>query len=227
MAEKVKLTRRQIKEDKFTAFMLQSRDRVIDHWQYVAIGVVGILLIIAVIVYLVNQNQTVATEAQDAYSQAYQEFQIGNNQMAVLALNQVVEEYGDQPVAGKAAFLLGRLNLQQRNFPESERFFEMYIDRYGDEPLNVAAAHAGIAAVLESRAEFIPSGNKYEQAARVYADGPLAATYLGNAVRVYLAADDTTAARIALVQLVEAHEGSPPLVDARRRAAEYGVIVAP
>jgi TolA-binding protein len=213
MQGKVKLSKRQMKEDKFTTFMLTSKDRLQaeleDKWQYYVIGLVAVIVLIWAVAWYFNQQARQNTEAVEAYSRAVLEYQSsGDEQVAIIALTQIVDNFAGSDVTEKAVFLLGNLNLNTRNYGEAERFYRRYLSDFGGSELNRAAAYAGIAALQEDQALFADAAASFLQAAREFPGGPLAGDYELGAVRNYLAAGDLTLAEERLAVLEENHAGT-------------------
>jgi TolA-binding protein len=208
MYNKVKLTKRQIKEDKFTAFMLGSKQRLADNWQFIVIGVIVVALAVVGTVYFFNARADRVTEANLAYARALQDYRSGNHQVAAVALAQILEKYGSQQVAAHATFLLGRVNYDMRNYAEATRHFDMYLSKYRDNPLDRTAAAAGIAACLECEGKFLEAADKYVAAYTESPTGPSAADYVGSALRNYLAAQAIDKARAQLELLQKDFRGS-------------------
>ena len=63
MQTKVKLTKRQLKEDKFTTFMLTAKDRLQENWQFYVIALLAIVLVVVGGVYFLNQGKARQQEA--------------------------------------------------------------------------------------------------------------------------------------------------------------------
>jgi TolA-binding protein len=208
MYGKTKLTKRQIKEDKFTVFMLSARNRVLEYWQYLVIGLVAVVLIIAGVVYYFSSAGSKRQEAVDRFARALQDYRSGSGQVAIMGFNQVVEEYGSQPVAEEALFLLGKINYESRNYPEAMRYFEMYVSKYKENKLNRAAAVAGIASCLESQGQFAQAAEKFVAAYEEYPEGPLTGDYQVAAMRNFLEVGDTASARARLELIKEQFEGT-------------------
>jgi hypothetical protein len=132
MDQKVRLTKRQIKEDKFTTFMLKSRSWFLKNWQLLVIGVAAAALIMVATVYYSQSRATRAGEAATKYAQALQDYRNQNNQVAIMGFAQIVEDYSGDQTAEQATFLLGKLNYRIRNYDEGIRHFEMYLNKYRD-----------------------------------------------------------------------------------------------
>ncbi|MDF1544333.1 MAG: hypothetical protein P1R58_04445, partial [bacterium] len=104
MHNKVRLSKRQIKEDKFTAFMLSTKRYANDNWQYVALGAIALALVFFAIGYFTTSASSRVSESASRFSQALLEYRNGNNQVAMLSFSQIVDEFGDQEVAEQSTF---------------------------------------------------------------------------------------------------------------------------
>jgi TolA-binding protein len=203
-----KLTKRQIKEDKFTVFMLTARDQVLHNWQYLAIGLAAVILVAIGIVYYFKSQRTQSVEAATKYARALMDFHGGNNQLAILSMSQIVDEYAGEEVAEQATFMLGVINYESRNYPEAIRFYEMYLSKYRDDKLNRAAALAGVASCLENQGQYREAAEKFVAAGDEYPGGPLAGDYHFSAMRDFLEVGDTTQAQVHLDAIQKEYEGT-------------------
>jgi TolA-binding protein len=203
-----KITKRQIKEDKFTIFMLTARDRLLQNWQYIVIGVVVVALLVIGIVYYTSSQRARMEEAATQFSRALMDYRNGNTQLAIMSLSQLVDEYGDEPVTEQATFMLGVINYETRNYPEAIRYYEMYLAKYHDNKLNRAAAHAGIAASLENQGKYRKAAERFAAACDEYPDGPLAGDYHLSAMRNFLELGEIEQAQTHLDIIKKEYEGT-------------------
>jgi len=222
MQSKVKLTKRQIKEDKFTAFMLKSKDEILEKWQFYVIGLAVVVLAVAAVFYYVNSRKTGHLDAGQKLAQAMLDYRSGNNQVAILALTQITDDYSGDDAAEQATFLLGRINYETKNYPEAIRYYELYLSTYRDDKLNRAAALAGVGACQENQGNYAEAATKYLAAIDEYPDGPLVADYNLAAMRAYLFQGDVAKARERLTILDEKFKGSGSTEEADRLFAEKG-----
>ncbi|MBD3403305.1 tetratricopeptide repeat protein [candidate division GN15 bacterium] len=222
MQSKVKLTKRQIKEDKFTTFMLNAKDRLLDTWQYWVIGIVAVILIVAAGSYYVSSQSEKTQEAASRYSRAVMEYRNGQTQLALIGLEQVVDEYGGTDIAEQARFMLGAMNFEERNYAEAIEQFQNYLDKYKQNKLNRAAAYAGIAAAHENQGNYEEAAAHFEQAFDAYPRGPLAGDYMMGAMRSYLLMGDIEKARTKLDQINAEFAGTGLANRAERLFTEMG-----
>ena len=222
MQNKVKISKRQLKEDKFTTFMLDSKDRLMETWQFWVIGLVGIVLVVAAVIYYTSSQSTQAAEASDKYANAVMDYRNGSSQIAILSLTQVVDDYGSSEVAEQATFLLGKINYDTKNFAEATRWFERYVARYKDNKLDRAAAYAGLGAAQEEQGNFGPAAAHFEEAVKAYVGGPLAGDYMTSAMRNYLQGGEMAKAQEKLDQIQQEFPNSEIAQRALRLFNEKG-----
>lgn len=215
MYNKVKLTKRQIKEDKFTTFMLSTREQIQENWQFWVIGLLALILVVAAGSYYFSTQSSKSVEAAQRYAEAMTSYRNGQSQVAIIAFAQVVEEFGSEKPAEQATFMLGKANYEARNYPEAIRYFEMYLSKYKDNKLDRAASLAGIASAQENQGEYAIAAEGFVSAYQEYPDGPLAAEYLASAVRDFSEAGQVDQAR----QYLEIVQKDFPTEEASRRAA--------
>ena len=133
MYGKVKISKRQIKEDKFTAFVLKNKQSLTDNWQYYLIGLAIVVLVVFGINYYVSSQDEKLAEGSQLYSNALIDYNNGNVELALLSLDQIVNDYSGTPIAMQANFSLAKFNMASNNYAEAARYFQMYIDNYKKE----------------------------------------------------------------------------------------------
>jgi len=220
MQSKVKLTKRQVKEDKFTTFMLNTRTQVTDNWQFLVIGLVAVLVLVAAVVWYVNNQNEKTVEAEGKLSEAISQYQAGNNQVAILGFTNLMDEYGGTMAARTATYYLGNLYLSSRNFEDAIATFRKYLDKHDDNTMERAAAYGGMAAAYEGQADFVKAAEYYIKAVNESPDGPLEADYRYGAVRNYVQTGDMEAAKAQVDTLKEKLGGTDSAKRAERLYAE-------
>lgn len=210
MQSKVKLTKRQIKEDKFTTFMLGARRQFQENWQFYAAGVLGLLLIIFAVSWYINDRAAHQAEAEAKFARAVMDYQAGDNQVALLGFDQLLNEYGSTDVAEQATYLLGNIHLSNKNYEDAIHYFEIYLERYPDDLLNRAAAQAGIAAAQEDLGNYAEAAEAFAKASEMHPEGPLAADYELGALRNFLNVGDLEAAEAHYNTIAEKYADTNP-----------------
>jgi TolA-binding protein len=207
MRTKVKLTKQQIKEDKFTNYMLLSRDWILNNWQIIAIvGAILIISIVAVIYYSKMQGGK-KTEASERLSRAVSELRRQNYQVAILELKSIADEQGGD-IGATALISLASGYYDSKNYDEAINSFKKYIDDYRSDPLMTASALAGIALSLENKREYLAAGDKFVEAIKSLPDSPGVPDYYVGAVRNFALGGEITKAESMLNELKEKYPGS-------------------
>lgn len=227
MHGKVKLSKRQIKEDKFMAFMLTSKSRFQEHMTEFLVGAIAVLVAIVAVWYFVNTGAAKREAAEVELAQAQLDYQNGNPLVAITSLGNLIVKYDGTSAAEQATFLLGRFNFDQKNFSEAQRYYQLYADSYKDNPLKRSAAIAGIAAILENRGDNALAAQKYDEAVSAYPGGPEAGDFQLGAMRNYLAIGDIESARARLESIEASFPNTPVAGRAIMMYAEKGTISAP
>ncbi len=208
MYGKVKLTKRQIKEDKFTEFMLNSKQQVEENWQYLAIAVIVVILGVVGSVYYFDSVRETSRQAAANLSKGNLEFRGGNSQVAILTFNEIINNYGGTNSAEQATFMLGKANLQTRNYPEAIRFFELYLQKYQKNLLNRASSYSGLGAAMENQGNFQEAAEVFEKGTLELPESPLQQSLRFGAMRNYLKVDNVEKARPHFDYITENFEGS-------------------
>lgn len=220
MHGKVKLSKRVIKEDKFTSFVLTAKDQLMESWQYVVIGAVVVVLVIAGIVFYVSNRATSQEEAGIKLSKALTDYHSNNTQVALLSLGQIVADYSGEP-ADEATFMLGKINLETMNFTEARKYFDQYLARSTGDKLKRSAAIAGLAGCLEGEAKYSEAAVKYLEATAEYPGGPQDEEFQLAAFRNYLMGNEIEKAKVRLDELKKAFKGSGKVYRAEMMLAEH------
>ncbi len=214
---KVKLSKRQIKEDKFTTFVLSTKQQVQDNWQFLAIGaVIVVLLIVAVVYYMDSKTSSVNESALD-YAKAIGEYRSDNKLVASNMLQQIISDNKNEQITEKSTFMLGKIYYDMRNYTEAIRFWEQYVAQYKTNILDVSAAYAGIASSYENQGQYAQGAEFFQKAINAYTDGPLEGDYYTGSMRNYLLAGDKENAKLQLDMMEEKFDET----DLYIRAARY------
>ncbi|MGH8015602.1 MAG: tetratricopeptide repeat protein [Candidatus Zixiibacteriota bacterium] len=214
MYEKVKLSKRQIKEDKFTAFMLSSKKQMEENWQYYAIAAVVMVLLVVGIIYYLDSRSDSSNLAATQLAQATMQYRQGNSQVAILTLSDIVTKYGSTGFAEQATFLLGKINLETRNYEEAKLYFELYLEKYKEHELNRAASLAGLGVAFENQGRYDEAAAQFEKAVQEYPESALLSDLHYGAMRNYLMAGQSEKAKVHLDVITELFGGTKVATDA-------------
>ncbi len=223
MRHNVKITKREIKEDKFTTFVFQAKDYVSERWAYF-VGAAAVIVIIIVGISLIkSQSATRAGEAAEIYNRALGEYRSANYQLAIVDFKTIMDDYGSTTYGPMAAFNLGNAYFSSKNYAEAKTAFENYLKDYKGDKYFVTSAMAGIAASLAGTGEYKQAADEYRQTAEKYPDLGLAGEYYLHALENYIKADEMESAKVILAKLTNEYRDTQYFMSGTRLAAENGL----
>ncbi len=185
MGTNIKITKQQIKEDKFTKAMLLTRDWILDNWKALALAAAAVIIIIVAVVIYTGMQSGRSEEAGSRLTQAISQFRTQNYQAAIIELGDIADKYSGD-VAASALFYLAEAHYASRNYDEALANYTKYADKYHRHDLTLASALAGIAACLENKADYKAAAEKYFDTYQKYPESPNAPDYLLGAVRCHI-----------------------------------------
>lgn len=177
MRFKHKVSKDELKEDKFQRLVEKSAEFYYQNPRRFWIGGgVIMLVIIGVILLIQNRPKPVrSAEAElrlmDALSNLYQ----GNYQYAEMALKELAAKFPKDYAGIKAHYYLGSIyfSSQPPRLDEAKREFLFFLKKTKGDPLLTPAANIGIAACEEQAGNYQKAAEIYEGIYRKYKDSPL------------------------------------------------------
>lgn len=223
MRQNIKITKREMKEDKFTTFVLVAKDYVLRNWIYF-VGAAAAVIIVVVGVTLIRANQAKSEQqASEIYNRGMNQLRSGNHQLAIVDLKTVVDEYGSSGLGRQAAFDLGNAYFGAKNFAEAKNAFEKYLADYSDNEFFVTSAMAGVAASLAGMGEMKEAADKFREIAETYPDFALAGEFYLKAMHNYIRAGQLESARVIYAKLVKDFKDTEYYLKGARLAAENNI----
>ncbi len=209
-----KLTKKELKEDKFVETAMKTRAYIEDNIKQVSIitGVVfGAFLLIMVYNYV--HSATVA-ESATLLGEAQLEYQNMNYTKATALLNRLSEEYPGTDAADQGLFLMGNLYFQQGKIDLAAKQFKNFIDSYNGSDILMASGYAGYAACLEAQNKSKEAAEYYVKAQKANPEFVEASNYLYLAALNYITVNDYQSAETLLRQIVEDYPEAQRMQDA-------------
>jgi tetratricopeptide (TPR) repeat protein len=215
MGTKIKLTKQQIKEDKFTNIMLQTRDWILENWQIVTIIAAAIIVIAVGAIYYSDIKSKQANEAADRFAEAIGKYRQQNYQVAILDFNSIADDFSG-PIAASAVFYAANSYFESKNYDEAIINYQKYIDNFHIDEITASSAIAGIAACYEVKQEFQAAAEKFMEAVQLYPGSAGEPDYLLGAVRNYVNAGMEKEAQQIVDKLTKDYAGTN-----QQRSATY------
>lgn len=180
-----KMTRRELKQDKFILATLKAKDYVEKNAKLIIRGLLLFVVVIVIVVFFVRSKKQASLEAATMLGQVQMMMNSGNQQAAADSLQLIVDRYDGTAAAGKATFLLAKLYWERNDFTNAKGYFERYIDDYLDKTVVSQAALAGYADCLFQDEDYEGAAKYYERAARLNDDFPETPRFLFSAAAAY------------------------------------------
>jgi len=180
-----KITRKELKEDKFIIATIKAKEYLDKNSKLIIRGIIGLIIVAVIVIFFVRSKKEANAKAATMLGQA-QLMLSSAKQTAVLdSLNLIVDRYDGTIAAGKATFLLGKLNWEKNDFENAKKYFKEFIDDYSDETIVTQAALAGYADCLMQEKNYHESAQYYERAAKINPDYPESPGYFFSAAAAY------------------------------------------
>lgn len=221
---KHRITKQHLKEDPFSNFIFSTREWVEDNLRLVLM-VVGGIVVVVLAVWAFNGYTTGREDsAAKLFGEAGVSLRSNDLPGAILGLQGVVDDYPSSDVAGLACFQLADAYFRQRRFDDAKVYYQRYLDDYGKDPMLVASAWGGLAAIDEHAQDFSAAVEKNFKAADIDPESFMRAEYLRQVIRCAIEANDTTSALRALKSIEDSHTDERNVKMARQRLIEYGYL---
>lgn len=225
MSQKVKITKKDLKQDKFTTTMLLAKDNIVEHWMYYVGGLVAVFLLVFGVTFYKQEGQTKNAEASDLFNRGMSEYMSNNYELATSTFISVVDDFGSTVSAEKALFNLGNAYFLNNNFDKAIEAFNDYLKKYGGkDKYFTCSAIAGVAASLAGKGEAQQAADKYREAAERFPDFEFAGKYYVKAMEQYVAAGNMESAKVVFAKLEKNYKDASFYDDAVLVAAENNLM---
>lgn len=203
-----RITKRQIKEDKFVTFYFKAQDFIQQNLNKVLIGL-GIFAAIILITFLIiHSKQSAELNASVKLAEANSKLMRGELQPAIDILLNMSEDYSGTRSAARGVYMLAYSYFQKGEFDNAAKYFRKYLDDYGDDPILISGAYSGLAASLEQQGKFQEAAQNYEKAAIKYSSHFSAPQQLMDAARCYKLINRFADAKRCYEKLIERYPTS-------------------
>ena len=214
-----RLTKRELKEDKFVTFYFQAQDYFYRNTKLIAGLAVALVVVIVAVYALSHMSASNQEAAQLELTRAKVAFNQQDYSRAIEMLLLVVSEYGGTASGKESRFYLANAYFENKDYANAERYYQEFLGSHGDDILE-SSALAGIAACLEEKQDYAGAAASYERAASEYAKVFLTPLHLLNSARCYVLAGDSEKAKSILNRIINEYENSAVKTDAEILLAE-------
>jgi tetratricopeptide (TPR) repeat protein len=215
-----KITKQELKEDKFVKFSLQAKNYVDENYQKLMRIGLGILAVVVIIIFFYYESVQTEVDANSQLGIAEIEFTNGQLSKASQRLSRLIEDYDGTDAADQGLFLLANIYFQQQNYDQAREYFEKFVDAYNGSNILLSSGYAGLAACEEADKNYMEAASLYEQAAETAPDFPEADNQLFLAGLCYKKAGDIDKAKSIFEELAEESEKS-----SRKKDAESQLVL--
>ena len=212
---KKKITKQDLKEDKFVKFTLQAKTYLDENSKQVFYMVSGILVVTLLIIVFVYAHNAKVEEARAQLGIAQVEYSNLNYDKVITRLESLIESYSGTNEADQGMFLLANVLYQKERYEESKNYFEKFIDSYSGSDILLASGIAGLAACYEKEKLFAEAAESYSKAASTAPDFVESDNYLYLSGICFSKAGDTIKAIEKFEYLVENNVTNKRLNDAK------------
>ncbi len=219
-----RLTKHQLKEDAFTTAIFGAREWIEQNLRTVLLSAGAVVAVVAVTWGIINYTQGRQTAAAALFGEAGVELRSNNLSAAVISLQKVIDDYGSSDVADAACFELADAQYRLRSFDDARATYQRYLNDYAGDPLLVASAWGGLAAIDEQANDFAAAAEKNLKAAGIDSKSFEDSEYLRSAIRCAIDANDTTTALKAFGMLEESGTDPRNIKVSRQTLVEKGFL---
>jgi tetratricopeptide (TPR) repeat protein len=214
-----KLTKEELKEDRFVEWIMSAAEFVRKKSQLVVAAGIFVVIVVLSINFIISSQKEARIEASALLGDAI--VADGNRQddEVIRLCELLVAEYAGTPAAAQGTLLLANRYFARGRFVDAQELYQSYLDDY--EPLDVLvfAAWSGVAACLEAEGEFQSAARLYQEYAENHSATMQASLALFEAARCYGSIGDVANQKEILVRITKDFSESPVARRAKDLAA--------
>jgi outer membrane protein assembly factor BamD (BamD/ComL family) len=162
---KKRVTKQDLKEDKFVKTTLQVKTYIDENYRQVVTVVLAIFAVIVILIVYGQLKSQTSAEAQAELGIAQIEYTNNNLDNASERLVRLIEDYGSTDEAMQGMLILANIYFQQNDYEQAEIYFREFVDSYSGSEVLLSSGYAGLAACMEIKNDFASASEYYETAA--------------------------------------------------------------
>jgi predicted negative regulator of RcsB-dependent stress response len=158
---KHRLTKKELKEDAFVNFFINSWEYIKTHQNHFFIGLIAIIVIIAGFMWYSNSQQASKLESSMRFAEAISFYNSGDMASSQEIFNILKSRYGSTMEGVFARYFLGKCAMAQGNNMDAITHFNDYLARSGGYPFYEESAREAIAVCLINERDFERAAETY------------------------------------------------------------------
>jgi len=183
-----KITKREIKEDPLVTAYVRVQKFLNRHSKTINIGLLAVVVLVVIAVFDSKNKKESQLKAEREIIMAEQIYFSKDYERAIEALLPVSENYRGTVAAGRAVYYIANSYYEQNLYEDARRYYQQYVDEYGQIDYFKIASLAGIAACYENEAEYLKAAGEYKKAAQEAGGDYSQPFYMKDAARCYVQA---------------------------------------
>lgn len=156
-----KTKKKEIKEDAFVAFFIQSREYIRTHQNHLFITLIAIIVAVSAFIWYSNNMESSKIQGMNSFSEAFSHYGAGRISSAENIFKSLRDDYSGSREGIYSSYFLGKcFSIYGRNI-EAISFFREYLKNSKKYPLYKEAASVGIAVAFENEHDFPNAAQAY------------------------------------------------------------------
>jgi len=194
MATKQRLTKADIKQDKFISSVWKAQEYFTEHLTSFIIGAVAVVAVIVVVFVLLSSSQSREAAAEEILGRATVEFRGGNFQLAAVDYQSILDDYGGTDAARLASYYIANAYFALKNYDQAEEYFRLHLKKHKFDDMLSANALSGIGHCLRAKAQMQEAGESFYEVYKKYPDSYIVNDCLYYAAKSFITAGDSAKA---------------------------------
>ncbi|KPJ52776.1 hypothetical protein AMJ39_06900 [candidate division TA06 bacterium DG_24] len=197
MAKKKRITKKELKQDKFALAAVETMDYARQHLPYLIGGLIVVVVLVVGAVGFMRSSAEARTRAETALALANLSYMQGNLESAIAQYDEILRKWGRTKQARHARYYRASANTLLGNYAAAIEDYREFVESSGRDELLAPAALRGIAVCWGDQGLYREAARAYEEVADKHPASIYAASSLLAAGRSYaMAGLDDEAARI-------------------------------
>jgi TolA-binding protein len=167
---KTRLTRKEIKQDRFIESTMEAVSELKHHSTKVVFGAVIFVVLILTMVFYFNSKRKAESLAVADLSNAIALYSANDFTSSIQRLEQHLLQFENTKSGEKARFFLANSRYYNDDFDGALQDFQRYLERNSKDPLFSPSALMGIASCREQKGEWGEAASNYEEVRNRYPD---------------------------------------------------------